>query len=105
MSRLETTFRITDNGIVNSDGDPARVAQLGKHRIIIKGTFDSASIAATEYSTTTGDSGIAVSGFPLTVDGAVIVDSPFYQLTTTGSTGSTDVDVVITPIIVRDRGV
>lgn len=105
MSRLETSFKITANGIVDSNGNPARVAELGMHRIIIAGTFDTASINATEYSSTTGDSGISLAGFPLTADGAVIVESPFYQLTTTLSAGSTDVDVVITPIIELSRGV
>jgi hypothetical protein len=102
--RLEQVYIIDANGTTDENGNPARIAQLGQHRIIAVGPFDSGTLAATEYSTTTGDSGIAVPGFtPLTADGAYTISSPYYQLSLAGATAPS-ITVVVTPIISRDRG-
>jgi hypothetical protein len=103
--RLETVFVIDANGTTDEDGNPARIAQLGQHRIIAAGAYGGGTLTATEYSTTTGDSGINVPGFtPLTADGSYTISSPFYQLTLSGAT-TPSITVVVTPIIARDRGV
>ncbi len=104
MSRLETIFVINANGTTDENGNPARISMLGQHRIIAAGDYSGGTLSGTEYSTTTGDSGIDVAGFtPLTANGAYTLESPFYQLTLVGAT-TPSITVVITPIIGRDRG-
>lgn len=102
MSRLERTLTITANGVVDADGNPARIAELGEHRIIASGSFGGGTLSAFEYSSTTGATTTNVAGFPLTATGAVTTNSPFYQLSLTGATAP-NITIVVTPIISLSR--
>ena len=102
MARLEHTLTITANGTVDANGDPARISEVGQHRIIASGDFGGGTLSAFEYSTTTGATTTNVTGFPLTATGAVTTNSPFYQLSLAGATAP-NITIVVTPIISLER--
>lgn len=102
--RLENSYNLTANGSTTTDGSEAKVAQLGLHRILIAGTFGGGSLTANPFSSTTGNTNIDLPDFPITAPAVIYTSDPYYRFVLSGATAP-DIDIVVTPIITRDRGV